>query len=61
MTTVKEEKITQSFLNLDEETRKCQTEEFLEDCTTKLYQEKLWELCKCVPFWQNEQVNEFQV
>ena len=46
---VKEIKVTDSFLTLDKETRKCQEERY-DDCTTRDYIETLLSQCECLPF-----------
>ena len=46
---IKELKVTESFLGLDEEDRKCQNEDTLQDCTTKLYLDTIMGECGCVP------------
>ena len=50
LTSVKEVKTSDDFLGLDQKFTKCQTKESLEDCKTKTYQEKLREVCHCVPY-----------
>ena len=47
---VKEMKVTDEFLGLDVNTRKCQNEEPFESCTTRQYLENIREQCNCVPF-----------
>ena len=46
---MKEITVTDSFLTLDKETRKCQEERY-DDCTTKDYIETLLSQCECLPF-----------
>ena len=50
LTSVKEVKTSDGFLGLDQKFTKCQTKESLEDCKTKIYLEKLREVCHCVPY-----------
>ena len=62
LTSVKEIQATEEFLGLDIETRKCQTEEIFEDCTTRKYLDQLEQKCGCVPynirnFTKDNQVN----
>ena len=47
---VKEMKVTDEFLGLDVNTRKCQNKELFETCTTRQYLENIREKCNCVPF-----------
>ena len=46
---LKEIKVSESFLGLSNEVKRCQTKETYNDCTTKKYLEKLLENCKCYP------------
>ena len=46
---VKELKVTDSFLGLDEEERKCQNQQTLQNCTTKLYLDAMLGECGCLP------------
>ena len=62
---VKEIKVTESYLGLDIKYRDCQSEEAIEECTTKHYIENLLRKCGCVPFqitvskdFQNVSVNK---
>ena len=50
MTAVKEIQATEEFLGLDIKTRKCQTKETFEDCTTRTYLDQLEQKCGCVPY-----------
>ena len=47
---VKEIKVTNDFLGLDEQIRKCRNEEPFKDCKTKNYNEIILEQCGCLPF-----------
>ena len=47
---LKEMKVTDSFLDLDQGTRKCQNEEPFHNCTTKRYNNAYIEQCGCLPF-----------
>ena len=42
--------VTESFLGLDEESRKCQNEEDYSNCTTRKYHDKVLSECGCLPF-----------
>ena len=46
---LKEIYVTDSFMGLDKETRKCQNIETYDDCKTRLYIEHLRQECKCLP------------
>ena len=46
---VKEIKVTESFLGLEEHVKNCQTEEAIEDCKSKHYIDNLLQQCKCIP------------
>ena len=46
---IKEIKVTDSFLTLDEEAKGCQEESFNE-CTTTKYRDKMINKCQCLPF-----------
>ena len=43
-------RVTDSFLTLNEEVRKCQNYESFDDCITRKYIASLLEKCKCLPF-----------
>ena len=47
---VKEVSVTESFLTLREETRKCQKKITFDECTTQRYIETLKSKCRCLPF-----------
>ena len=47
---VKEIKVSEDFLELDMETRKCQNKESFEDCSTRMYLEELEDKCHCVQY-----------
>ena len=42
--------VTEDFLGLDEDDRKCQYEEPLNNCTTRQYLDTMREKCGCLPF-----------
>ena len=42
--------VTDSFLAMDQEDRKCQSNEPILNCTTKKYMEELVKQCRCLPF-----------
>ena len=43
-------KVTNDYLGLDEDVRKCQNIEPFENCTTRQYFDSVLKQCKCVPF-----------
>ena len=47
---LKEIKVTDSYLGLDENVRGCQNKESLDNCKTKHYIETLLQKCGCLPF-----------
>ena len=47
---VKEERVTEAFLGLDEEVRGCQNHEAQEDCQTRYFIKTALEECECLPF-----------
>ena len=49
LTSVKEVKVTSSFLSMSEEKRNCQNEERYEDCATREYLKRVKEICSCIP------------
>ena len=49
MNVLKEIKVTYSFLGLDEDTKGCQNEETLHNCTTRLYIDSILKECGCLP------------
>ena len=46
---VKEIKVKESFIGLDESVRGCQTEEAIEDCKTRNYISTVLKQCECLP------------
>ena len=50
LSNVKEIKVSESFLNLESKVKKCQTQELLEECTSRQFMEKMIEGCNCTPF-----------
>ena len=46
--------VTESYLGLNEDIRRCQNEEAFEVCTTKLYKSALMSKFNCLPFNINE-------
>ena len=50
MSDVKEVKVTEDYLGLDEDIRKCQKIETFEDCTTREYLKTVLRKCNCVPY-----------
>ena len=49
MDNLKEIKITDSYLGLDQDVRKCQNVESLFSCTTRQYTETIMQECGCLP------------
>ena len=49
MDVLKEIKVTNSYLGLDQDVRDCQHEEPYDNCTTKHYLDSLLEVCGCLP------------
>ena len=47
---LKEIKITDSYLGINQNVRKCQNEEILHNCTTRHYLDDLLDICGCLPF-----------
>ena len=47
---LKQIKVTESFLGLEEGTRKCQNDEPYHNCTTRQYQDNALAECGCLPF-----------
>ena len=58
LTSVKDVKVTQEFLSLNIEDKKCQHETTLDECRTKMYLSKMRNICKCFPYgiWAQEKV-----
>ena len=46
---IKEISVTDSFLGLNKDTRKCQNIETYDDCKTRLHEEHLRQECGCLP------------
>ena len=46
---VKEITVTESYLGMDMDTRKCQNDEPMENCTTRHYIDSVSHLCGCLP------------
>ena len=46
---MKEIKVTESFLGLDNDIKQCQTKDSYLDCTSKHYMERVTQDCGCVP------------
>ena len=49
LNTLKEVKVTSTFLDLDSEARGCQMKEPFEQCTTRMTIGNIVEKCKCLP------------
>ena len=41
---------TESYFGLDQGVRECQNEEPTENCTTRIYHDKILRECGCLPF-----------
>ena len=56
---VKEIKVTDAYLNMDSEERRCQNEEEMDKCTSRQYRDKILNQCACLPLriLDNDQVN----
>lgn len=50
LSSVKKVEVSDAFLGLNIETKKCQNRETFEDCQTKMFLTKLHEYCKCKPY-----------
>ena len=50
---IKEVSVTDSFMTLGQEDRKCQDKEIYTECTTKLLKDAIMEKCGCIPFKLN--------
>ena len=50
MTGVKQLSVSEQFLQLDLQTRKCQVEETLQGCKQRKYFENVLSQCDCLPF-----------
>ena len=46
---LKEIKVTESYIGLDESVKDCQTEEAIEDCETRNYINAVLHQCECLP------------
>ena len=47
---MKEIQVTDEYMGLDENIRKCQNKETLEDCTTRQYIDTIQKECNCIPY-----------
>ena len=50
-------KVTESYLNLDQNIRNCQNEESFDNCTTKRYLDNVQEQCGCLPIGLSNNVS----
>ena len=50
LSSVKEISVTEDFLRLSDDTRKCQNIESFEQCVTKHNLASISEACKCIPY-----------
>ena len=46
---IKEERVTESFLGLNQDVRGCQNEEHYDECTTRQFIENMRGKCGCLP------------
>ena len=51
---IKQIVVTESYLGLDEDVRRCQNVEVFETCTTESYRETFINKCNCLPFNIND-------
>ena len=60
---VKEISVTEEFLGLGEEIRKCQTKETFGECNTRLFLDEMKKECHCVPYavWNYSFKGEYEV
>ena len=49
LNSIKEEKVTQSFLGIDQAVRGCQNVEHYDECTTRQFIENMRGKCGCLP------------
>ena len=56
--TVKKIEVTDAFLGLSQETRECQNQRTISNCTTETYLNDLLDMCNCLPY--NLWINDFQ-
>ena len=47
---LKQIKVTDDYLQLNERVKNCQTKESFEDCTTRYYLNRVQDECSCVPY-----------
>ena len=47
---IKEIELTESYLGLNMEVKKCQNKEDVNDCTTRKFLESVLHQCRCLPF-----------
>ena len=50
LNSLKEITVTESYLGLDQDVRKCQNDEPLNNCTTRQYLDTFLGKCGCLPF-----------
>ena len=50
LSAVKEISVTEDFLQLADETRKCQNRESFEQCSTKHHLVSIKKVCECIPY-----------
>ena len=50
MTAVKDIKVTEDFLGLSDNVKKCQSEETFKECSTRQYLHAVESQCNCIPY-----------
>ena len=63
---MKEITVTDSFMGLNQEARKCQNIETFDECKTRIYVENMKQECGCLPFslklsrWVKNNINKLR-
>ena len=50
MTAVKDIKVTEDFIGLSDDAKKCQSEETFKECSTRQYLHAVESQCNCIPY-----------
>ena len=58
LSSVKQISVTEDYLKLSDDTRKCQNIESFEQCVTKHNLATISKACKCIPYWLRNFTNE---
>ena len=61
MSAVKEINATNEFILLDEEVRKCQDSENVQECETKKYLDNAMNTCNCTPYHLIDAANDVSI